>query len=90
VLQTRECALTPSPFVVFTFGLVVESIEELGGASMVVLQKGKLQTNSCHLVLMVFQCFKLVLESKYINALLNFWLFGNFWLFSFDDLNAMV
>jgi hypothetical protein len=37
VLQTKEHALTPSPFVVFTFGLVVESIKELGGASISML-----------------------------------------------------
>jgi hypothetical protein len=30
VLQAKECTLTP--FVIFTFGLVVESIKELGGA----------------------------------------------------------
>jgi len=78
MLQAKECAPTPSPFVVFTFGLIVESIKELGGASMVVLQRRKLQENSCHLVLMVFQFFRLVFESKYINALLNFWLFGNY------------
>jgi hypothetical protein len=33
VLWTRERALILSPFVVFTFGLAVESIMELGGAS---------------------------------------------------------
>jgi hypothetical protein len=33
VLWAKECASTLSPFVVFTFGLVVESIKELGGAS---------------------------------------------------------
>jgi len=48
---------------------------------MVVLQRRKLQANSCHLVLMAFQCFKLVFESKYINAHLSFWLFGNYWFF---------
>jgi hypothetical protein len=31
----RERAPTPSPSVVFTFGLTVESIKELGGASIV-------------------------------------------------------
>jgi hypothetical protein len=30
VLRARECAPTPSPFVIFTFGPVVESIKELG------------------------------------------------------------
>jgi hypothetical protein len=30
VLQARECTLTPSPSIVFTFGLVIESIKELG------------------------------------------------------------
>jgi hypothetical protein len=33
VLRTKERAPTPSPFVEFTFGLTVESIKELGGAS---------------------------------------------------------
>ncbi len=30
MLRIRECTPTPSPFAVFTFGLVVESIKELG------------------------------------------------------------
>jgi len=30
VLRARECTPTPFPFVVFTFGLVVESFKELG------------------------------------------------------------
>ncbi len=34
VLWTRECAPTPFLFVVFTFGLEVESIQEFGGASL--------------------------------------------------------
>jgi hypothetical protein len=33
VLRVKECAPTLSPFVVFTFGLIVESIKEFGGAS---------------------------------------------------------
>jgi len=33
VLQTRKCVPTPSPFAIFTFGLVVRSIKELGGVS---------------------------------------------------------
>jgi hypothetical protein len=33
VLQTRERTPTPSPFAIFTYGLVVESIRESGGAS---------------------------------------------------------
>jgi hypothetical protein len=33
VLRTRECAPTPFPSNVFTFGLKVESIKELKGAS---------------------------------------------------------
>jgi len=33
VLRVRERTLTPSPSIVFTFGLVVESIKELAGAS---------------------------------------------------------
>jgi hypothetical protein len=31
MLRAKECTPTPSPFVVFTFGLEVESIKELGG-----------------------------------------------------------
>jgi hypothetical protein len=34
VLQPEECAPTPSPYIVFTFGLEVESIKELKGASL--------------------------------------------------------
>jgi hypothetical protein len=34
VLRAKECVETLSPFVVFTFGFVVESIKELGGASV--------------------------------------------------------
>jgi hypothetical protein len=33
MLRARECVLIPFPFVVFTFGLTVESIKELGGVS---------------------------------------------------------
>ncbi len=33
VLQAKECAPTPYPSVVFTFGLAVKSIKELGGVS---------------------------------------------------------
>jgi len=41
VLRAKECAETPSAFVVFTFGLVVESIKELRGASVgLYLNKG--------------------------------------------------
>jgi hypothetical protein len=41
VLRARECVETPSPFVVFAFGLVVESIKELRGASIgLYLNKG--------------------------------------------------
>jgi len=39
VLRAREHAPIPSPFVVFTFGLIVESIKELGGASRVHFKK---------------------------------------------------
>jgi hypothetical protein len=39
MLQARELAPTP-PFVVFTFGLIVESIKELGGASIWVIKIG--------------------------------------------------
>jgi hypothetical protein len=34
MLQARECAPTPSLSIVFTFGLPIESIKELGGASL--------------------------------------------------------
>ncbi len=34
MLRAKEHAPTPSPCVVFTFGLVVESIKELGSASL--------------------------------------------------------
>jgi hypothetical protein len=34
VLQAKERAPTRSPFVVFTFKLIVESIKELGGMSI--------------------------------------------------------
>jgi hypothetical protein len=34
VLRVKESAPTPSPSFIFTFGLVVESIKELGGASL--------------------------------------------------------
>jgi len=33
-LQDKECAPTPSPSNVFIFGLTIESIKELGGASL--------------------------------------------------------
>jgi hypothetical protein len=33
MLQAKERALIPSPFVIFPFGLAIESINELGGAS---------------------------------------------------------
>ncbi len=34
VLQAKECASTLSPSIVFTFGITIESMKELGGASM--------------------------------------------------------
>ncbi len=34
VLQTKECDPTPSPSIVFTFRFTIESIKELGGASL--------------------------------------------------------
>ncbi len=43
MLRNRERALTPSPSVVFTFGLVVESIKEFRGASII----GKFPRCSC-------------------------------------------
>jgi len=33
MLQAREHIPTPYPFVIFTFGLIVESIKEFGGVS---------------------------------------------------------
>jgi hypothetical protein len=33
VLRVKECAPTPSLSIVFTLGLTIESIKELGGAS---------------------------------------------------------
>jgi hypothetical protein len=33
VLRTKECAPTPSPSIVFIFGVTVKSIKELGDAS---------------------------------------------------------
>jgi hypothetical protein len=38
MLRAREHAPVPSPSVVFTFGLTVKSIKELGGASLQVTQ----------------------------------------------------
>jgi hypothetical protein len=34
VLQFKECAPIPSPSIIFTFGLEVESIKEFKGASL--------------------------------------------------------
>jgi hypothetical protein len=45
VLCARECASIPSPFVVFTFGFVVESIKELGGVSITIRTKCHIVTN---------------------------------------------
>jgi hypothetical protein len=44
MLRVKERAPTPSPSVVFTFGFVVESIKELGDASLIMLKS--LFTNS--------------------------------------------
>jgi hypothetical protein len=33
MLQVKECTPTPSPFIIFTFGLVVESIKGFRGVS---------------------------------------------------------
>jgi hypothetical protein len=41
MLRARECTPTLFPFVVFTFGLAVESIKEFGGASILVFFKKK-------------------------------------------------
>jgi hypothetical protein len=40
VLQAKERAPTP-PFVIFTFGLAIESIKELGGALVLECEKSK-------------------------------------------------
>jgi hypothetical protein len=45
VLRTRERAQTPSPFTVFTFGLAVESIKELGGVSKKAKRKDEIRLN---------------------------------------------
>ncbi len=37
VLRAKERAPTPSPFVIFTFGFVVESIKDFGGVSLATL-----------------------------------------------------
>jgi len=44
VLQARECAPTLSLSTIFTYGLIVESIKELGGA-LVMSRKGALKEN---------------------------------------------
>jgi hypothetical protein len=41
VLQVRERAPTPSPSIVFTFGFIIESIKELGGASLIHIIYGR-------------------------------------------------
>jgi len=38
VLRIREHTPIPYPFVVFTFGLAVESIKEFGGASLTLMR----------------------------------------------------
>jgi hypothetical protein len=43
VLQTKERIQTPSPFDVFTIRLVVDSIEEFGGASIKKKSKSSLR-----------------------------------------------
>jgi hypothetical protein len=51
LLWVREHAPILSPSIVFTFGLIVESIKELGGASVVVplfWKKNSLLFKSCH------------------------------------------
>jgi hypothetical protein len=40
VLRAKERNLIPSPFIIFTFGLAVESIKELGSASQILLKDG--------------------------------------------------
>jgi hypothetical protein len=49
VLQTKECALIPFPFDIFTFGLTVESIQKFGGASNQFFMRpiGLFQRNIC-------------------------------------------
>jgi len=49
VLRARERAPITSPFVVITFGLVVESIQELGGVPKVYVQVYKaFEEESCY------------------------------------------
>jgi hypothetical protein len=36
VLRAKECTTIPYPFVVFSFGLTVESIKEFGGVSRII------------------------------------------------------
>jgi hypothetical protein len=43
VLQAKERTPTPSPSIIFTFGLVVESIVELGGVSLALRNAHRLQ-----------------------------------------------
>jgi hypothetical protein len=43
VLRTKECTTIPYPFVVFSFGLAVESIKEFGGVSQIINQNDKVQ-----------------------------------------------
>jgi len=59
VLRLKECAPTPSPFIVFTFGLIVESIKELGSASKrMIIVVTYSQFNSNIRVFYVFLGFK--------------------------------
>jgi hypothetical protein len=61
VLWTKERTLTPYPYVVYTFGLEVESIKEFRGASLTTLQ---IQKNLPYLPFTTFKGFK-----KFINFL---------------------
>jgi hypothetical protein len=45
VLRVRERAPTLFPSNVFTFGLVVESIQEFGGASNMLIANGKIDVH---------------------------------------------
>jgi hypothetical protein len=56
MLQAKAHAPTPSPFNIFTFGLTVDSIKELGGVS--------LGTNFAHLQLWAIHAFLVHLYKK--------------------------
>jgi len=62
VLQARECTPTPSPSIVFTFGLVVESIKEFENVSIVALQ--------CAYAIFILRCAIVVDEGPFMLGVL--------------------